>query len=549
MRLPSPHAAPGARLKLYLVAVFAVVYGLLGTHEQLSAQIPDSLVQQGAPVVYAGDTLFYVYHRVGSYSPRRRAALVSRNVESLDALPLSEFDSLTLETGFDDGVDVVYRDRVINAVTAEDAATEGTSTEVLAQQHLASIRAALIDDYHVDSVAALIADIGKFIFFSAVLVLLWIGINRAFSYLRVRLRNTLRDFVKYYSAGQHGRFLRLISPTTQANFILGTLRVLRIVTLLFVLYLGLPFVFSQLSYTRGFGDQLLGYVLAPLKIAGFGVIGFVPNLIRIIIFAAIGYQLLKLVGWFFERVRTDQIHLEGFYADWAKPTANLVRALVVVFTIIIIFPLLPGSDSAAFQGVSVFVGLLLSLGGASAIGNVVSGVILTYMRPFQVGHRVKINDTVGNVTSKNLLVTKIRTTKNEEITVPNAALLSGGIINYTALTGSDGLVLHTSVTIGYDVPWTKVHELLLAACAKTPKLEAEPAPFVLQKALQDWYVEYEVNAFTHDSHAMPQTYSHLHANIQDAFAAADIEIMSPHYMGLRKGDDSTVPGVKINTVA
>ena len=505
------------------------------------AQAPDSTTINPAPVIFDGDTLFFVHHRIGAYSPRRRAKLVESNIESLDALPVAEFDSLTLEDGFDGNVNLMYRDRVINSVTRADAASEGKEPRRLAEEHLAIVRQALIDDYNVDSALSLAGDIGKFVFFLGVFVLLWIGVNRLFNYLRVRLRHTLQDFVAAYSTSDHGRILNLIPPGAQASFVLAALRLLRILTLLFIVYLLLPFVFSQLSYTRGFGERLLGYVLNPLQGAGAALIGFVPDLIKIVVFVWLGFQFIKLVGWFFERVRTDQIHIDGFYADWAKPTANLVRALVVVFTVIIIFPYLPGSDSPAFQGVSVFVGLLLSLGGAAAIGNVVSGVILTYMRPFQIGHRVKINDTFGDVVSKNLLVTKLRTTKNEEITVPNAALLSGGIVNYTALSDTVGLVLHTSITIGYDVPWPKVHEMMLAAAAKTPGVEAEPAPFILQKALEDWYVEYELNAYTRDSHAMARIYSDLHANLQDVFRDSDVEIMSPHYMALRSGEGSTVP--------
>ena len=503
------------------------------------APAPDTL--EAAPVVFDGDTLFYVYHRIGSYSPRRRAALVRRNIESLDELPVAEFDSLLLQDNYDGGVDVMYRDRVINSVTAEDAASEGLTARALAQQHLDAMRAGLIAEYNVDSLAALVKDVAKFVFFLLLLVMLWIGINRLFNYLRVRLRNVLRDFVDAYRERDHGRLLALLGPETQATLLLGGLRTLRILTLLFVLYLFLPFVFSQLAYTRGFGERLFAYVTTPLKFAGTSLVSFLPKAIFILVIGWLGYQLTKLIGWVFEKVRTDQIHVDGFHADWAKPTANLLRALVVVFTLVVVYPYLPGSNSEAFKGMSVFIGLLISLGGAAAIGNVISGIILTYMRPFQVGDRVKINDTVGDIVSKNLLVTRIRTTKNEEITIPNAGLLSGGIVNYSALTHTHGLTLHTSITIGYDVPWPQVHELLLSACAKTPGLEATPAPFVLQKALQDWYVEYEVNATTREAHAMPRTYSALHANIQDAFRDAGIEIMSPHYMALRRGETSTVP--------
>ena len=186
-----------------------------------------------------------------------------------------------------------------------------------------------------------------------------------------------------------------------------------------------------------------------------------------------------------KQVRTERIKFNGFYPDWAFPTFNLFRVLIIIFTLVIIFPYLPGSGSDAFQGVSVFVGLLLSLGSAGIISNVISGVILTYMRPFKAGDRVKINEVTGDVISKNLLVTRVKSLKNEEITIPNATLLGGGVVNYTSLAEKHGLVLHTTVTIGYDVPWKQVHDLLTTAALKTALVEKQPEPFVLQKCLDE----------------------------------------------------------------
>ncbi|MDH5275865.1 MAG: mechanosensitive ion channel family protein, partial [Gammaproteobacteria bacterium] len=210
-------------------------------------------------------------------------------------------------------------------------------------------------------------------------------------------------------------------------------------------------------------------------------------------------------------------------------------------TAVVIFPYLPGSGSPAFQGVSIFLGVLFSLGSTSAIANVVAGLVLTYMRPFRNGDRVKIADTVGDVLERDLLVVRVRTIKNVDVTIPNSMVLSNHIINFSACARDPGLILHSSVTIGYDAPWRQVHDLLTAAASRTPGIEKEPAPFVLQTALDDFYVRYELNATTSTPNRMAEIYSELHANIQDAFNEAGVEIMSPHYVAARDGSQSTIP--------
>jgi small-conductance mechanosensitive channel len=207
----------------------------------------------------------------------------------------------------------------------------------------------------------------------------------------------------------------------------------------------------------------------------------------------------------------------------------------------VIFPYLPGSGTPAFQGVGVFVGLMISLGSAGAIGNLVSGIVLTYTRSFSVGDRVRIADTTGDVVGHGLLSTKIVTIKNEEITIPNGAILGNHIVNYTELAEGQGLILHTGVTIGYDVPWRTVHELLIDAARATAGVLSEPEPFVLQTGLDDFYVRYEINAYTREPRRMATIYSELHQSIQDRFFAAGVEIMSPHYSSLRDGNAVAIP--------
>ena len=204
-------------------------------------------------------------------------------------------------------------------------------------------------------------------------------------------------------------------------------------------------------------------------------------------------------------------------------------------------PYIPGSRSPAFQGVTLLVGFLVSFASSSSLSNIIAGTILTYTRAFRIGDRVQIGDTVGDVVGSSLLVTDLRTIKNVVVAIPNALVLGGPVINYSRMARTAGLILNTSVTIGYDAPWRTVHGLLIAAAGATPGIEPSPEPFVLQTALNDFYVSYEINAYTRRPNDMHLIYADLHANIQDRFNEAGVEIMSPHYRSLRDGNTVTIP--------
>lgn len=308
-----------------------------------------------------------------------------------------------------------------------------------------------------------------------------------------------------------------------------------------VLYAYLPLLFSLFPLTREWTATLLEWLLAPVQAVARGAAAFAPDLAFIIVIAVLVGLLLRATRMVFVEIQRGALRIPGFYPDWAEPTWQLARLLIVAFTAVIIFPYLPGAGSPAFKGLSVFVGVLLSLGSGSAISNSVAGAIMTYMRPFAVGDRVEIAGTSGDVVEKTLLVTRVRTIKNEEVTIPNSLILGAHIVNYSAGGRAGGLILHTEVTIGYDAPWRKVHELLIGAAKATEGLRGEPEPFVLQRALGDFSVRYEINAYTDRPAESAVLYSRLHANIQDAFSAAGIEIMSPNFYVRRDGPASTIP--------
>jgi small-conductance mechanosensitive channel len=269
------------------------------------------------------------------------------------------------------------------------------------------------------------------------------------------------------------------------------------------------------------------------------IVGYIPEMITIVVIVAITRYVVQILKFMAEQVETGKLEFPGFYLDWAKPTFNLLRVLLYAFSFVMIFPYLPGSDSPVFRGVSVFLGVLFSLGSSSAIGNLVAGLVITYMRPFKIGDRVKIGEVTGEIIEKTMLVTRLRTIKNEDITIPNASILNGHTINYsTPSEETQGLILHT---LGYDVPWKLVHEVLIAAAIKIEEVKKKPKPFVLQTSLDDFYVSYQVNLYTKFPEKSAVIYSNLHANIQDRCNEAGIEILSPHYRAARDGNMTTIP--------
>lgn len=267
------------------------------------------------------------------------------------------------------------------------------------------------------------------------------------------------------------------------------------------------------------------------------------NLLLIGVYVLLARYLLKVLNYIFAAIESGRLVFSGFYADWARPTYQIVRVLVIALTLAVVLPYIPGSSSAAFQGISVFFGVLLSLGSTSAVANAVAGLVLTYMRPFRVGDRVEIGGSKGVVTGKTLLVTRLRTPWNIDTTIPNAVVLGNHIVNHSTHAAERGVVLRVEVTLGYDTPWRQVHELLLGAASGSAGLLKDPAPFVWQVALENSYIRYQLNAYTREPEFMERIYSGLLQNIQDAFNLAGVEIMSPEYRALRDGNARTIATV------
>jgi small-conductance mechanosensitive channel len=333
----------------------------------------------------------------------------------------------------------------------------------------------------------------------------------------------------------------IVSADELGRIIVWLIRAIGLVLAIMIGFSFLNIALGLFEPTRDLASNLLELSLESIGFVFQQLIDYLPSLLVIIVVLLVVRFILHVLKLVFLGLGNGTITIPGFYSEWSATSFSLLRLLVYALTLIIIFPYLPGSDSPAFQGLSIFIGLLLSLGSTTAVANVVAGIVLTYTRAFNIGDRVSIHNTVGVVVERGMFVTRLKNTKNEIISIPNSMTLTSHIINYSEQARETGLILFTSVTIGYDVPWTKVHELLISAALKTDKIESEPEPFVLQKSLDDYSVNYQLNASTKDAVEMPRTHSSLNANILDAFNQAGVEIMSPMFMATRDGTKLTIP--------
>jgi small-conductance mechanosensitive channel len=289
-------------------------------------------------------------------------------------------------------------------------------------------------------------------------------------------------------------------------------------------------VLQLFPWTRYIGIRLIAMLLDPLRSIGQGLLELLPDVVFLVVLAYLVHYLLKAIRLYFASLESGIISIENFEREWALPTYRLVRLLVIAFTLVVAYPYIPGSQSGAFKGISIFLGLIVSLGSTSVISNLIAGYSLIYRRAFTVGDRVMIDNHVGDVMESRLLVTHLRTPKNEEVIIPNSMILNSSVINYTTLAKEGKLILHTTVGIGYETPWRQVEAMLLQAAERTEGVVKEPMPFVLQKTLGDFCVIYEINVYCYDAQDMAGLYTRLHQNILDIFNEYGIQIMTPAYV-------------------
>ena len=498
----------------------------------------DSLRQftPGVPVVVEGDTLFYLYTKRGGYTPLQRAEMIDAAIMQLGKRFTLHPDSVYIESS-DIVTDLMYGNKVIASFTDQDGLWEGRSREQLATDKRKIVVQKLKELKEEHSLWQLGKRILYFVLVLAGQYLLFWLTGWLFRKLKVRIQKLKDTRLKPISIQNY----ELLDTQRQVNLLIFLSNLLRYVIMLLLLLITIPLLFAIFPQTKGLAYQIFSYIWNPIKNILVGIVDYIPNLFAILIICFAVKYLVRLVHYLSREVEAGRLKFGGFYPDWAMPTYHIIRFLLYAFMIALIYPYLPGAKSGVFQGISVFIGLIVSLGSSTVIGNVIAGLVITYMRPFKLGDRIQLNDTTGNVIEKTPLVTRIKTPKNEVVTIPNSFIMSSHTVNYSASAREYGLIIHSEVTIGYDVPWRQVNQILIDAALNTPGVVDDPRPFVLETSLSDWYPVYQINAYIKEAHKMAQIYSDLHQTIQDKFNEAGIEIMSPHYMAVRDGNETTIP--------
>ena len=492
------------------------------------------------PVMLDNQELFTIRQGIGSFSAQERAKSITARIEKIADDDALSPEDLTIKIDPEDkNPSIILGDTVIATITSKDAKLHAVSQDVLAERALAKIKAAIVryrqerqpDNLLKDAVLTVSATLSTVLIF-------WTMI-----FISLRVFPQIQRLITSLVPGVVFQNFEIISSQTIGIFSLRVLQFIRTLIILTILYFYLSFVLRLFPWTRKFGDGFLQYFFRALEVFSQEIAKYLPNIFIILLIIFITHYLLRAIKPFFTALSRGTLVIHGFYPDWANPTYNLLSLLIIALAIVIAFPYLPGFNSPAFQGVSVFLGVLFSLGSTSAIANVVGGIILIYTRSFQLGDKISIGDVIGDVIEKGLLVTRIRTPANRIITIPNSSLLNTNVINFSVSQREfeQPLILQTTVTLGYDLPWRKVHETLKEAALATKFIVSEPAPFVLQTSLDDFYVSYQLNAYTDHPSKMVYIYSELHQNIQDKCNEVGIEIMSPHYKALRDGNHSTIP--------
>jgi small-conductance mechanosensitive channel len=504
--------------------------------------ISDTLTYKPAAVYLFRDTLFLIKIPQGTISTTQRAENISKKLTDISKIFDRSSDTIYLKHG-NDFINIMHNDEMAYMLTSADAKSHNTSLTKLANDQLTVLRERLdtkttdltLKEMLILAGYFLISALGLFILLKLIQWVFKLIISRLSKFEKSILNNK-KNLIKYFI------------PRNTKNIFVFVAKVVRFVIIIMLLLVYLPFMFSFFPATEGIVGLFYGYILTPIKFLFFGFIDFLPSLFFILVILIFTRYVIKVSKYFVEDVENEKLILKGFPKDWANTTQKMFSVLVYAFSIVLIYPHIPGSSSDAFKGVTIFIGALVSFGSTSAIANIVAGIVITYMRPYQIGDRVLIQGTYGDVIERSLLVTRIHTLKNEEVTIPNANIIGSHILNYTANSKKTGVILHTSITLGYDVPWNLAEKLLLKAARKSILLQKEPKPFVLQTSLDNNYVSYELNAYSKQEKKMPLIYSDIHRNILDVFNEAGVEILSPAYVSARDGNLTTVPGlIKPNT--
>ena len=537
-------------IRVYLISVLCLLQAnrplSISAQQQSTAQpvnnqpagnqaVPDEEPVPSGEVVIDGNPILKVYEPVAALTPEARAQGIETRIIAIARDSSIPSESIRLEPR-EAWTEIFAGDAVIMAVTDGDARAAGKTRQQLALEHAQNIRQAVEGYRHNHSWRMILRGILKTALVTLLLVVaLWL-VRR----LRLLFRRRIERRI-HISANLEKKSAWHLSVAYLGPVMLAVGTFLRWVLILGLLQVYLTVTLGFYSSTREISLTATRWVFSQLESLARSGLDYLPNLVIIAVIVLVTNYLIRLIRLVFSHIGKGDLKISGFYADWAEPTDKLIRALVLVLALIVAFPYLPGAKSPAFRGISIFLGVLLSLGSSSAVANTIAGVILTYMRSFLAGDWVQIGDNMGEVVERTLLVTRILTPKAEVITIPNSTVMSGAVKNYSTEANKSGVIFYTSVSISFDTPWRTVHQLLISAASATEHVLRQPAPFVLQRSLDDFYVTYELNAYTNTPREVLNIYSDLHRNIQDKFNEAGVEICSPHFSALRDGNSIAIP--------
>jgi small-conductance mechanosensitive channel len=509
------------RALLMLSCILKLLSGQPAADSAPGAVTPETAFQT-ASVVLDGETIFRV-RGVSAYPAETRARAISDRIRTfadtklpISALRIVEEEGLLRITG---------GDIFIAAITEPDAAAEGVSQALLARAAVGRIGAAVQAYREARSAGALMRSTVRTVAATA-------GLAVVFAVLIVifrKLRKATDDFCRARIEKLNIRALRVVEAERLAASFQSGLRLVHAAAVLFALLVYLNIVLALFPWTRPLSQRVLDLILDPIRQIALGILDFLPNLAFLIILALVVRYLLRLQRTVCNSIRHGTLTFAGFDPDWAEPTYGILRLLTIGFALVVAYPYLPGSGSEALKGVSIFAGLVFSLASSSSLANSVAGYALRYRRTYKVGDRVQVGEVIGDVQEIGAQVTHIRSVKNEEVILPNSQVINTPVVNYSSLAQTHGLILHTTVGIGYETPWRQVEGMLILAASRTPGLLSDPQPFVHHKLLGDFAVTYELNVYCNEPQAQMKLYTELHRNILDVFNEYGVQIMTPAY--------------------
>ncbi len=485
----------------------------------------DAAKYERAAVTLDGEVLFRV-RSLPALSAEERARAIRQRIEAIAADQSVAADSLRV-VEMEDRTRIYTGDSLVVGFIDPDAAAEGVSRQFLAERALMKIAAAIASYRNDRSPRVLLINTLYALGATVLLAIVLLVVRGAFRKLDGLAERRFTSRIEALEAQSH----QLVQARQLRKALHGILKGLYVLALLVLGYTYLHLVLGLYPWTRPLAARLLAIFLDPLQAMGMGFLESLPGMAFVAILVIVTRYVLRVTRLYFESIDRGAVTLARFDREWALPTYKIARLLIIAFAVVVAYPYIPGSSSEAFKGVSIFLGVVISLGSSSVIANLMAGYTMIYRRAFKVGDRISIDNLTGDVTETRLMVTHLRTIKNEEIVVPNSTIINSNVINYSTLAATRGLILHTTVGIGYETPWRQVEAMLRLAAERTPGLLKEPAPFVLQKSLGDFAVTYELNAYCNDPHDMARLYTAMHENVLDIFNEHGVQIMTPAYEG------------------